>query len=220
MTETEWRTCGCRVQMRRALRLRRFPPFRWVRFNLACIDRVRELIDDARCFELLDKLERCTVIPHHNSFRPFYNEETGVRAALPELWQRRDDPLRSARVAVARAVQNARQHTLATSEMVALGAHRRSYDGLLEKRAHCKLFREVFGNPFRPVAFSSSWRTDTAVSLARTMYESREFGAMPILADALQDAGCDNADILDHCRDTALTHVRGCWVVDLVLGRE
>jgi len=52
------------------------------------------------------------------------------------------------------------------------------------------------------------------------MYESREFGAMPILADALQDAGCDNADILDHCRDTALTHVRGCWVVDLVLGRE
>ncbi|MBP3958607.1 hypothetical protein J8F10_25440 [Gemmata sp. G18] len=52
------------------------------------------------------------------------------------------------------------------------------------------------------------------------MYESRDFSAMPILADALQDAGCDNADILSHCRDTSLTHVRGCWVVDLALGKQ
>src|SRR5205823_12081645 len=81
------------------------------------------------------------------------------------------------------------------------------------------LLRDIFGNPFRPVAFSPSWRTDTAVSLARRMYESCEFSAMPILADALQDAGCDNADILDHCRGPG-PHVRGCWVVDLVLGKE
>ena len=80
--------------------------------------------------------------------------------------------------------------------------------------------RDVVGNPFRPVTFSPSWRTDTAVSLARQMYESREFGAMPILADALQDAGCDNDAILTHCRDASATHVRGCWVVDLVLGKE
>ncbi|MBM3982131.1 MAG: hypothetical protein FJ304_18080 [Planctomycetes bacterium] len=79
---------------------------------------------------------------------------------------------------------------------------------------------EVHGNPFRPVAFAPEWRTDTAIALARTMYESREFGAMPILADALQDAGCDNDDILNHCRDAAQVHVRGCWVVDLVLGKE
>ena len=81
------------------------------------------------------------------------------------------------------------------------------------------LVREFFGNPFRPVTFSSSWRTDTAVTLARQMYESRDFSAMPILADALQDAGCDSADVLDHCRGPG-PHVRGCWVVDLVLGRE
>ena len=55
--------------------------------------------------------------------------------------------------------------------------------------------------------------------LARTMYDSREFSAMPILADALQDAGCDNDDILAHCRDANQVHVRGCWVVDLVLGK-
>ncbi len=79
------------------------------------------------------------------------------------------------------------------------------------------LLLDIFGNPFRPVAFSSDWRTDTALALARTMYEAREFSAMPILADALQDAGCDNDDILSHCRDPKQVHVRGCWVVDLVL---
>ncbi|AMV27954.1 hypothetical protein VT84_26355 [Gemmata sp. SH-PL17] len=86
--------------------------------------------------------------------------------------------------------------------------------------AQVQLLRDIFGNPFRPVAFSSSWRTNTAVSLARGMYESRDFSAMPILADAIQDAGCDNDDILIHCRDPKQIHVRGCWVVDLVLGKE
>ncbi|MBA4188070.1 MAG: hypothetical protein C0467_08625 [Planctomycetaceae bacterium] len=64
--------------------------------------------------------------------------------------------------------------------------------------------------------FAPEWRTDTVVSLAKHIYESRDFGAMPILADALQDAGCEQADILTHCRGNG-PHVRGCWVVDLVL---
>ena len=84
----------------------------------------------------------------------------------------------------------------------------------------CRILREIFGNPFRPVRFSAEWRTDTALSLARQMYDSREFGAMPILADALQDAGCDNDEALNHCREANVTHVRGCWVVDGVLGLE
>jgi hypothetical protein len=81
------------------------------------------------------------------------------------------------------------------------------------------LLYDVCGDPFRRVKFDKRWRTDTAVALAHQMYESREFSAMPILADALQDAGCDNTDILDHCRDAGATHIRGCWVVDLVLGK-
>jgi hypothetical protein len=87
------------------------------------------------------------------------------------------------------------------------------------RRFAASLVRDIFGNPFRPVTFSPEWRTDTTVSLARTMYEAREFGAMPILADALQDAGCDSEDILSHCRDPKQVHVRGCWVVDLVLDK-
>lgn len=82
------------------------------------------------------------------------------------------------------------------------------------------LLRDVLGNPFRKVSFSPDWRTDTAVLLARQMYESRDFSAMPILADALQDAGCTNEDILSHCRDSEQVHVRGCWVVDLVLSKS
>lgn len=88
-----------------------------------------------------------------------------------------------------------------------------------ERIAQGPLLRDIIGNPFRPVAFPRNWRTDTAVVLARQMYESRDFGAMPILADALQDAGCDSDDVLNHCRDTSATHVRGCWVVDLVLNK-
>ena len=89
-----------------------------------------------------------------------------------------------------------------------------------ERRAQASLIRDIFGNPFRPVSFAPEWRTSTAVALAAQMYESRDFSAMPILADALQDAGCDNDDILNHCRDAQPTHVRGCWVVDLVLGKS
>ena len=88
----------------------------------------------------------------------------------------------------------------------------------LEAPAQAALLRDIFGNPFRPVTFDTAWRTDTVIALARGMYESRDFGAMPILADALQDAGCTSNDILDHCRGPG-PHVRGCWVVDLVLGK-
>ena len=79
--------------------------------------------------------------------------------------------------------------------------------------------RDIFGNPFRPVTFDPEWRNEHTVGLAAKMYEDREFAAMPILADALEETGCDNADILSHCREPGV-HVRGCWVVDLVLGKE
>ena len=88
-----------------------------------------------------------------------------------------------------------------------------------ELAAQATLVRCIAGNPFRRVEFAPEWRTDTAVSLARTMYASRDFSAMPILADALQDAGCDNDDVLSHCREPG-PHARGCWVVDGVLGKE
>jgi hypothetical protein len=88
----------------------------------------------------------------------------------------------------------------------------------LERSAQADLIRDIFGNPFQPVAFDPSWRTESVVGLARGMYESRDFGPIPVLADALEDAGCADADVLGHCRGPG-PHVRGCWVVDLVLGK-
>ncbi|HVK07599.1 MAG TPA: hypothetical protein VM597_02365 [Gemmataceae bacterium] len=81
------------------------------------------------------------------------------------------------------------------------------------------IVRDIFGNPFRPVRVRPDWLTTTAVGLARTIYEDRAFDRLPILADALEDAGCDVPALLDHCRGDG-PHVRGCWVVDLVLRKE
>lgn len=76
---------------------------------------------------------------------------------------------------------------------------------------------EFFGELVRPVVFEPAWRTDTAVTLAKQMRDSGEFGAMPILADALQDAGCEDEYILNHCRDVSQPHTRDCWVCARVL---
>jgi hypothetical protein len=81
------------------------------------------------------------------------------------------------------------------------------------------LLHEIIGNPFRPVAVQPAWLTSTVVELARGIYAERAFDRLPILADALQDAGCEDEDILAHCRDGD-PHARGCWVVDLVLGKS
>jgi len=81
------------------------------------------------------------------------------------------------------------------------------------------LLRDIFGNPFRPVSVDLSWLTSTVLQLASGIYADRAFDRMPILADALQDAGCDSAEVLEHCRGPG-PHVRGCFVVDLLLGKE
>jgi hypothetical protein len=87
-----------------------------------------------------------------------------------------------------------------------------------EKRLQAELVRCLFGNPFRPTAFDPRWRTSTAVGLARAVYAERAFDRLPILADALEESGCDDEWMLKHCREDAV-HARGCWVVDRVLGR-
>lgn len=91
--------------------------------------------------------------------------------------------------------------------------------GLLPRKEQAAVVRDVLGNPFRPVALSPGWLSSTAVGLARHIHESRDFATMPFLADALEDAGCADEQLLDHCRGPG-PHARGCWVVDLVLGKH
>lgn len=76
----------------------------------------------------------------------------------------------------------------------------------------------AYSAPSDLTALPPVWRTEAVVSLARRIAASLEFSSLPILADALQAAGCDDEVVLYHCRNPKATHVRGCWVVDLVLG--
>jgi hypothetical protein len=86
-------------------------------------------------------------------------------------------------------------------------------------RRQVQILHDLFANPFRPVGVDPAWLTPAVVELAHTIYDERAFGRMPELAGALEGAGYHEADILAHCRQPG-DHVRGCWAVDLILGKE
>jgi hypothetical protein len=97
------------------------------------------------------------------------------------------------------------------------------------QQGQCRLLHCLFGNPFRPpVRIDVSWRTPIVTALAESIYEERRFGDLPVLADALEDSGCTDADILEHCRcalapgaeEARIAHTLGCWVLDLLLDKK
>jgi hypothetical protein len=93
---------------------------------------------------------------------------------------------------------------------------------LARKCGSAHYLREIFGNPFRPTVIEPNMLSSNdgiAIKLARAIYDEYAFDRLPILADALEEAGCTDTDILNHCRQPG-DHVRGCWVVDLLLGRS
>ena len=93
------------------------------------------------------------------------------------------------------------------------------FDGPLDPEIWTALIWDIYGNPFRPVSPDPRWLTPTTIDLARTVYEDRAFDRLPILADALEEVGCDSGAILAHLRGPG-PHVRGCWALDLVLGKQ
>ena len=110
---------------------------------------------------------------------------------------------------------------IVNSTNIAYGLHQGKQEGWKSSILHC-----LFGNPFRPLAFDPVWLTPTVTSLATAAYEERalpagelESARLAVLADALEDAGCDNGDILNHLRRQG-PHVRGCQVIDSILGRS
>jgi hypothetical protein len=91
-----------------------------------------------------------------------------------------------------------------------------------EKAYQADLFRDIFVNPFRPLTIDPAWlewRDRTVPRLAEGIYCERAFEGLPVLADALEDAGCHDEEILGHCRAPAV-HVRGCWLLDALTGRQ
>ncbi len=90
-----------------------------------------------------------------------------------------------------------------------------------EQRAHAGLLRDIF-DPFRPARLRRAWLAwegGTVPKLAQAIYADGAYDRLPVLADALEEAGCTNAKILAHCRGAG-PHVRGCWALDLLLGKQ
>ncbi|MFO0928110.1 MAG: hypothetical protein U0736_13915 [Gemmataceae bacterium] len=88
-------------------------------------------------------------------------------------------------------------------------------------RRQCDLLREIIGNPFRPGWLSAEWlrwNDEIVARLAAEIFQTGRYDELPVLADALEDAGCDCRDLLDHLRRPG-GHVHGCWALDLLLGR-
>lgn len=85
-----------------------------------------------------------------------------------------------------------------------------------EEEYQCDVTRDLF-NPFHTARFDPAWRTPAVASVAKAIYDERNCASLPILADALEDAGCTDATLLMHCREPR-QHGRGCWAVDLVRG--
>jgi hypothetical protein len=140
--------------------------------------------------------------------------EYETNAAIDRLvWD--DDPVSAAALAGAATIdlRSRIQAPHGTAEIHAAQSRKDETE-----RQFCTEFRDIAGNPFRRVAWQPEWCSETAVALARGIEAERAIDRMPILADALEEAGCGEPQVLQHCRHEPV-HVRGCWVIDIVLGR-
>jgi hypothetical protein len=213
MTEAEWLACTEPKSMLEVLR--GTVSDRKVRlFACACCRRVWHLLSDAQSRQTIEVAEN-------------FADGRATEAELEES-QRAAARIRHLSGTVAKwtaaamALTGARM-VIDVAGQIAASPPGKEYDPSLwatENQNQASLLREIFGRlPFRPLTFDSARRTGTVTTLAQAIYDERAFKRLPILADALEDAGCDNADILAHCREPG-EHVRGCWVVDLLLGKS
>jgi hypothetical protein len=192
-------------------------------FGCACCGCLLPLLNDVRSRKAIQIAER--YIDGLESDQAWMDAVADAFAARDSLWPDTRNPTR-ATVQVARWAAHAAMRATfldareAADECAIAAAWACLSPSIAEaKCAQARLFRDIFGNPFRPADIDPSCQTPKIIQIARTIYDEPRFGHMPILADALVDAGCTGADILDHCRQPGEL-VRGCWVVDLLLGKS
>jgi hypothetical protein len=107
---------------------------------------------------------------------------------------------------------------VAYEKLVAFTRHAAALRDATQLVKQSMLLREIFGNPFRPIAIDARWQSADVLDLANAIYQESAYERMPILADALMDAGGNEESLLFHCREPVL-HVRGCWAIDVILGK-
>jgi hypothetical protein len=176
-------------------------------FAVSCCRLILHLVSDSRCIHAVDMAERCADgLSNYSELNEAWKAvwELAIRTTDDALW----------------TISNATDPDDQAAECQSFidGYAYSEPTGDSKEEAEAALLRDIFGNPFRPVTAVPDWLTSTVTQLAKSIYQDRTFDRLPILADALQDAGCNNADILAHCRQGGV-HVRGCWVVDLLLGK-
>jgi hypothetical protein len=241
MTETEWLACADPRPMLEFL-LEKASDRKLRLFACACCQRISHRLTDERCRLALDVGVRHAdgLLSREELFT--INRDANLAAAElrrtteEELLVSTSDVEVSGVYAAAAASHllgepaSSRADCVGACVAKALGAmpasrwsHHNFADGIrLEEMGNqASLLREICGNPFHPLTvplFVLAWNDGTVVKLAQGIYYDQAFDRLPILADALEESGCTNADILNRCRQPG-EHVRGCWVVDLILGK-
>lgn len=212
MTEAEWLACSDPIRMLELL-------------GNKCSKRKMRLFvaDGVQSLESIFGTEQKVLAEMHERVAEGQATEEDLERFLlrdmPELWEHRapggnlPSVWQSARMGVRERFKLA---PLEKSELVTDASRAAEYAEM------CIILRCIFGNPFRPMPLPSSLFVQndvTLVTLAQAIYQDRGFDRLPILADVLEEAGCTDVAILDHCRHPG-PHVRGCWVVDLILGKS
>ncbi|HEV3078366.1 MAG TPA: hypothetical protein VGY66_01245 [Gemmataceae bacterium] len=233
MTEAEWLRCGDPQKMIVYLRRQRRSgnARRWRLFACACCRRIGPLLDDERSRQAVEVAERYADGLASRAEREVAGRASGEVSAV--RW--RDGPVVAAHDAAGHAVATrvnavAAADAASTARAVAVSTAATASDAdgwdeaiSKERQAQCDLLRCLFGNPFRPpprIDPALRVRNDgTVKKLAEAIYQGRSFDRLPILADALEDAGCDDAALLGHLRAPG-PHVKGCWALDLILGKQ
>jgi hypothetical protein len=227
MTEAEWLACTDPQRMLEFLRSKASE--RKLRlFACACCRRIWHLLSDERSRQAVEVTER--VADGLASPIELEAAQADARNAIPGRNPSRgaSPGTRAWRVAVVNhSGAGAAWYTVSfpacachVASLTASVAGMRGLSWEQEPRHwQCGLALDIFGNPFRPMVLDESWLTAIVTSITSLIYEERAFDRLPILADALEDAGCTNEDLLTHCRQHG-EHVRGCWVLDLLLGKS
>jgi hypothetical protein len=246
MTEQEWLECtnpdNMLYYLQRSVSARKYRLF-----AVACCRRVWHLIADERSRRLVETVERH--IEKQASEDEWKEASAGAHQAwlgssakfAPSLYGLPHEPLTPEQAAAIHALHSTTSagrelgyeafrkqpghegrgvaHAVARETARAV---QEDYGGSPERPRQCDILRDIVGNAFRRTRIAPAileWSDKTVPKLAKAIYDDRAYDLLPVLADALEEAGCDNADLLSHLRSPG-PHVRGCWALDLILGRE
>jgi hypothetical protein len=237
MTEEEWLACDDPIEMLEFLRGRATD--RKLRlFGCACCRRLWPLLDDRsrRAVEVSEqhadgRIDLDTFLQNAEAAKAAWNDSScsahadinAADAVYRIMWNEYEkssfeDTVETLQYVVYRMSDAACLQNDSGGDMASRG--KQWYrNAAKEKEVAGQLLADIIGDPFHPAPFQPTWRTDIVVAIARQAYDSGDFEGLPILADALEEAGCPDMAILDHLRGPE-PHVRGCWVVDLLIGKS